>query len=186
MKRFLKNGIALLIILGVGFLALNFYESKETAIEGGTISERLESIRQIVDKRAYVSVTDARREEIAGVIVARYSFNFNAPMKLFRESQTQTSLGRASGAELEKAISSYRAAIDALVRLTIRYVVPLDPLMRAIIIDIRLPDGSLTEAIGFVEELQAVPDSAPIEVRWEKLRFIDLQVVPKQNNTSGQ
>lgn len=189
MKRLVKNGIALAVILVIGFLAFNFYTPKESPIQGATISERLEQIRQRVDGREYISVSDARREELSGVIVVRYQFTFTAPFKIFLEnqnSQAQGLLGGASVTELEKAINSYRNALDNLFRLTMQYVVPFDPALRAIIVDIRLPDGSMQRAIGLVEDLRTVPENAAIQVLLEKVRFIDLELVPKPKDISSQ
>lgn len=181
MKRLIKNGIAIAIILVVGFLAFNFYTPKESPIKGDTVSERLEGIRARVDKRDYISITDARREEVSGVIVVRYQFNFTAPLKIFLEdqnSQSQNLLGLGSGNELTKAINEYRGAIDDLLRLTLKYIVPFDPAVRAIIIDIRWPDGSMQRAVGLVEELRVIPLDAPADVFREKVRFVNLDLVP--------
>jgi len=187
MRRLIKNGIALLIILVIGFLAFNFYTPKESPIQGATINERLEKIRERVDGRSYVSVTNASREELSGVTVVRYQFNFTAPLKVFLEaktSQTQDLLGMSSQAELERAINSYRDALADLLRLTMKYVVPFDPAVRAIIIDIRFPDGSLQRAYGLVEDLRAVAGNASANVLLERLHFIDLELVPQQKDVS--
>ncbi len=184
MKRLIKNCIALMVILAIGFLAFKFYAPKETTIGGGTITERLEEIRGRVDKRAYISVPAATREDLSGTIVVRYQFNFNAPLKIFVQAQQGQSLGGlTSASELKKAIDAYNGGVYDLLQLTMKYVVPFDPAVRAIIIDIRLPDGSMQRAIGVVEDLRAIPNASP-KVWLEKLQFVDLDLIPKTQNAA--
>ncbi len=178
MKRLIRNILALLIILAIGWIAFNFYNSKEEPINGATIQERLEQIRSRVDKTEYVSVTAASRDELDRIVVIQYQFNFTAPLKLFLEARSsQQQLSIPTQTKLQKAIKAYRHALVELFRLTMKYVIPLDPAVRTIIVDIRLPDGSMLRAIGVVEELKTLPEDAPDNVWMEKIHFVDLDYI---------
>lgn len=182
MKRLVRNGLFLLVIIAVGFLAFNYYTPKEAPIHGVTTTERLEEIRERVDKLDYISVPAAQRREVRGQVFVRYVVQFNAPLKLFEEvpQRQQGFSGVQTQTELQDAVLSYLAGIAELLRLTLNYIVPVDPMLRGVLVEVHFPDGGVARGVSTIEELRSVPERAADNVWYEKLHFLEMDMIPRE------
>lgn len=188
MRRYIKNGIALLILVGISLFATVFYSPTDAPIKGTTVVQRAEEIRKRISvKYDYISVPSVTIQSLNdGSTMARYVIFFDVPVSLFDEAQNAARQGFSTSNAIKKAqdaFKAYRSSTIDLLKLTKQYLVPIDPRMQHIVLQISFPDGAVYGASILVREL---PDlKSPNEAWQEKIDNALVALSLSENRESG-
>jgi hypothetical protein len=173
---------ALLALLGSLLLAMACarqlsYERPEFSIRGNDNDERIRSIASVVRKEFgdVVAVPSAEIVTDDRGTRAQYLVLITVPRETFFESPATTSQLRAQ----QDARAAVNSAIAAILRLSVKHLVPQDFTIGSIVLTLVLPDGGVLEAVGQVEQLRGVPDDAPVQNWLERLSVSRQVLVPE-------
>lgn len=164
-KRLLINIMALLVILAVAYVANNNYAPREVKVAGITTSEKLQSIAKIV--------SDSHK----GLLEVAYLNVSGQPgfIVLLESSATNN----ADTASQSKSMQGYASALATLLKLTAMEVLPTEPSIRYVVIEIVIK-GEAQIYIADADELRALVSDAS-----DRVWLAKLQVPPPPQRSSA-
>ena len=183
MKRYIKNAFYLLSIVAIIFAATKFYSPQEAPIKGASGEERVDEIRDRIDKRyEYISVlsADISSNTQTGVFV-KYVLVINIADIYLTQSSPDT-------VKSQEAITQYRESIVDILKLTMEFVVQNDPTIKNIVLVVIFPDGTEVQSPIPTAQLFSLLAENAEDIAWiEKfsINAIQLQITePRTLNIS--
>lgn len=160
MTRYVKNAIALLVLLAIGAGAVRSYEPPKPPIEGTTPPEIAASIAQRVqdDFSEYVIVQSEVRQpnEGSNLSEVQYVVVLNVdPAVLNSEPQTQQELTR-----LQAVYTGLQGSWAELLQLSSQHLMAKHPTVVQLQLKVFILDSSLLEGTVSADQLKAVPPDA--------------------------
>jgi hypothetical protein len=171
--------LATLIALGLAFLASGCardlsYDRPELSIRGDDNRERVRSIASVVHREFSDTLAVPTGEMVTDDegTHAQYLVLVTVPHDTFFRSPSNPRRLQAQ----QRAYAQLNSAIAALMRLSMKYLVPQDTSITSIIVLLVLPNSEVWQVEGQVDQLKDIPPDASTE-QWLERVSLDRQVI---------